>query len=37
MLLKTQFLQQIDMGSEIEENVNITRYFNLNELKETQD
>ena len=31
---KTHFLQQINLGAESEQNFNITRYFNPNELKE---
>ena len=34
ILEKTQFLQQIKLGAENEQNFNITRYFNPNELKE---
>ena len=34
ILEKTQFLQQINLGAENEQNVNITRYFNPIELKE---
>ena len=37
ILGKTQFLQQINLGAENEQNVNITRYFNPNELKEPPD
>ena len=34
ILEKTPFLQQINLGAESEQNFNITRYFNPNELKE---
>ena len=34
ILEKTQFLQQINLGAESEQNVNVTRYFNPNKLKE---
>ena len=37
ILEKTQFLQQINLGAESEQNVNITSYFNPNELKELPD
>ena len=37
ILEKTQFLQQINLGAENEQNVNITRYFNPNESKEPLD
>ena len=37
ILEKTQFLQQIKLGAESEQNVNITSYFNPNELKEPPD
>ena len=37
ILEKTQFLQQINLGAESEQNFNITRYFNPNELKEPRD
>ena len=37
MLEKTQFLQQINLGAESEQNFNITRYFNPNEVKELPD
>ena len=33
ILEKTQFLEQINLGAEKKQNVNITRYFNPNELK----
>ena len=36
ILEKTQFLQQINLVAEKEQDVNITRYFNSNELKEPQ-
>ena len=37
ILGSTQFLQQINLGAEIEQNVNITRYFNPNELHQPPD
>ena len=37
ILEKTQFLQKINLGAEHEQKVNITRYFNPNELKEPPD
>ena len=37
MLEKTQFLQQINLGAESEQNFNNTRYFNHNELTEPPD
>ena len=37
ILEKTQFLQQINLGAESEQNFNITRYFNPNELREPPD
>ena len=37
ILEKTQFLQQINVGAENEQNFNITRYFSPNELKEPPD
>ena len=37
ILEKTQFLQQVNLGAESEQNFNITRYFNPIELKEPPD
>ena len=37
ILEKTQFLQQVNLGAESEQNFNITRYFNPNELKVPPD
>ena len=37
ILEKTQFLQQINLIADSEQNVNITRYFNPNKLKEPPD
>ena len=37
ILEKTQFLEQTNLGAESEQNFNITRYFNPNELKEPPD